>query len=267
MIKNRLSQLPIRLARRARRHVIFWRRQRQRRRFFRQFIPRDGLCFDVGANLGDRTDLFLALGARVVAIEPVAETAALLRQRFAGHARLTILETALGAAAGESTITVCTPHQLSTLALDWFAATDASRRFPGRAIVAAQRTPLTTLDHLIDLYGAPDFIKIDVEGYELEVLKGLSQPVPALSIEYTPETLEQAVACTDYLSGLGRIELNYSHGDSLTWALKEWLCAEALFPILRADCEQDVLQFGDIYVRFVQPGAATRAASHCRIKR
>ncbi len=249
MTENRLSHLPIRLLRRAKHHITAWRRQRQRRRFYRQFVPRGGLCFDVGANVGDRTDLFLALGARVVAIEPVAETAAFLRQRFASHSRLTILEMALGAAEGETTLTVCAPHWLSTLALDWFAATVASGRFPRRAIVEERRTPLITLDHLIGVYGAPDFIKIDVEGYELEVLRGLSQPVPALSFEYHTETLDKAAACLEQLGTLSALRANFSRGESLAWAQSDWLSPAQLLVQLHVEADRDRLQYGDIYVR------------------
>ena len=100
MTEINVLQLPRRLLRRASRQAAAWRRQHTHRRFYRQFVPHGGLCFDVGANVGNRVALFLALGARVVAVEPAAETAAILRQHHGTQPALTILETALGAHKG-----------------------------------------------------------------------------------------------------------------------------------------------------------------------
>ena len=53
--------------------VVAVRMHSERRReldLYRQFIRKGDLCIDVGANIGDKTDLFLRLGASVIAIEP-----------------------------------------------------------------------------------------------------------------------------------------------------------------------------------------------------
>src|SRR5690242_6305151 len=53
--------------------------------FYRQllngFSKRD-LIFDVGANHGSKSDIFLRLGARVVAVEPDETNQSILRQKF-----------------------------------------------------------------------------------------------------------------------------------------------------------------------------------------
>jgi hypothetical protein len=69
---------------------------------------------------------------------------------------------------------------------------------------------MTTLDRLIEQYGTPSFIKIDVEGFEYQVVKGLTQPVKTLSLEFTPEFIESTFKCIDHLQRLGNIRLNYS---------------------------------------------------------
>src|SRR4249920_1319317 len=52
-------------------HTLRRRRHaRTGRRFYSQFIGRRSLCFDVGANVGTRAEIFLSLGATVVAVEP-----------------------------------------------------------------------------------------------------------------------------------------------------------------------------------------------------
>jgi 16S rRNA A1518/A1519 N6-dimethyltransferase RsmA/KsgA/DIM1 with predicted DNA glycosylase/AP lyase activity len=68
--------------------------RRRRQNFYRQLIAPGDLCFDVGANIGDYTDTFLALGARVIAVEPQPSCADELRSRFAGNDRVTVLPVA-----------------------------------------------------------------------------------------------------------------------------------------------------------------------------
>jgi len=68
-------------------------------------------------------------------------------------------------------------------------------------------------------------VKIDVEGYELEVLLGLSQAIPALSFEYLPEATAAAVECIEALEQLGRYEYNHSRGESHVLSNSTWIDA------------------------------------------
>ena len=62
---------------------------------------------------------------------------------------------------------------------------------------------VTTLDALIDEFGAPAFCKIDVEGMEAEILQGLSSALPLIAFEYVPAALPIAQACLDRLCAIG----------------------------------------------------------------
>ena len=109
---------------------------------------------------------------------------------------------------------------------------------------------MTTLDKLIEEYGNPVFIKIDVEGFEFEVLKGLSKPVKMLSFEYTvPEQTNIAIECIKKLRSIdSQIECNYSFSDSMILSLPKWENAEKMIQTINSD---QFIQtgFGDIYVR------------------
>lgn len=215
--------------------------------FYSQFIGAGDLVFDVGANIGNRTKIFLRLGATVIAAEPLRECAQVLRA-FPSKS-LTVEQKALGAVRGHAEILVSNATVLSSLSREWVQAVAASGRFKDYTWHKKAIVPVTTIDALITKYGVPSFIKIDVEGYEYEVLQGLSAPVRTISVEFTPELIESTFRCLDYLATLGRTSLNYSLGESMILALDHWVTASELRRVLET-FKYDTEIFGDVYIRF-----------------
>ena len=173
---------------------------RRMARFYAQFIRPGDLCFDIGAHVGSRIGAWSRLGARVVAVEPQASLMRLLRHWYGKAPNVVLLEQALGSVPGRQVMHVShrTPT-LTTLSDEWLAKVSRAPTFAGTRWDSSVVVPVTTLDELIGRYGRPTFCKIDVEGYELEVLKGLSQPVPALSFEYIPAVTDLAADCVERL--------------------------------------------------------------------
>jgi hypothetical protein len=94
--------------------------------------------------------------------------------------------------------------------------------------------PLISLDELIARHGEPQFCKIDVEGFEHEVLGGLSQPLMALSFEYIPVAIDRAIACLERISTLGDYRYRHSRVETHRWADGGWLKLEAMIEHLSA---------------------------------
>jgi hypothetical protein len=88
--------------------------------------------------------------------------------------------------------------------------------------------PLTTIDGLIAEHGAPAFIKIDVEGFEAEVLAGLTTAVPALSFEFTTIQRDVARACIERCIALGYKQFNAVLGESHAFEHANWIGASAV---------------------------------------
>jgi len=214
------------------------------------FVRPGDMVFDIGAHLGDRTASFLRLGASVVALEPqprVFRTLRLLHGRAPGAV---LLPWAAGAETGEVTLHLNTRNPtVATVAKDFIAAADGAPGWQDQVWDDSVTVPVTTLDALIASHGAPQFIKIDVEGHEADVLRGLGTAVPALSFEFTTIQRAAAHACIDLLTGLGRYEFNLSLGEEHALRHHSWLPPEALRAALEA--LPDAANSGDVYARRV----------------
>lgn len=228
------------------------RREGRRLRFYRRFVKRGSLCFDVGAHIGDRTALLLRLGARVVAVEPQGTCQDKLQRLFGRDPAFALVGEAVGAEPGEAELRWPPGGRpLASLSREWTERVRATGRFGDLEWSAVERVPVTTLDELIERFGLPDFCKIDVEGYEAEVIDGLSRPIPALSVEFTPEHLEATERAVTRLDELGSYRFNYSLGEALVLAERTWLDADALLERLRRFADDSAV-FGDVYARLEQ---------------
>jgi FkbM family methyltransferase len=216
--------------------------------FYSQFVSSGKLCFDVGANIGNRVKILLALGASVVAVEPQEECVQILKKVFGKKQQLSIIPSALGEREGEAEIMISNSNTLSSMSTEWVQAVKDSGRFSEYVWEKKQKIHLTTLDSLIERYGTPDFIKIDVEGFEYQVLRGLSQSVPLISLEFVPERIEPTLKCIDYLANLGEIRLNHSFGESMQFSLESWVEPEEMKKLLSNISGKHDL-FGDVYIK------------------
>ncbi len=202
---------------------------RRLRRFYAPLIRPGDLCFDIGAHVGNRVAAWLGLGARVVAVEPQAHLMTWLRRLYGRAPGVTLVGAAVGASPGEGLLHVDPGNPtVATLSTAWMAAVGGDASFGRVRWDESTSVPVTTLDALIAAQGRPALCKIDVEGFEVEVLRGLSQPLPLLSFEYIPAAIDAAQACLARLAELGDYVYNSFPGESLRWAEAEWLSGAAM---------------------------------------
>lgn len=215
--------------------------------FYRQFIRPGDLVFDVGANRGNRTKIFHRLQAKVVAFEPQSLCADYLEMVYARCPSVQIVREALGPAEGQAEMLLNEDDVFSSFSADWVSTVERTGRFRTPGWNERKLTQMTTLDKAIRQYGLPAFIKIDVEGYELEVLSGLSTPIACISVEFTaPEYVGATLKCLDHMSTLGIVSAQLSFEESMQFELPTWVSSGQMKHVLGS---LDRTSWGDVYVR------------------
>jgi FkbM family methyltransferase len=215
--------------------------------FYKQFIRPGDLVFDVGANVGDKTAAFLELGARVVAVEPQESCWRVLKKRFREQThQVTIVTRALAEKEGVISLYVDKSATISSTSNGWIEAVKKSGRFSTHKWDNKVEVETTTLDCLIKKHGKPRFCKIDVEGAELDVLKGLSVPIDCVSFEFVPERIEKTAECIDKLSSVGRYHYNLCFGEAEFFQLSDIISDNEMKNYLMK-MEPLLTNYGDIY--------------------
>lgn len=225
--------------------------------FYGQLIAPDDLVFDVGANVGNRTKVFLRLGARVVAFEPQSSCARLLQQELGTHPGFRLVRKALGGKIGTAELRLGTQHVLATMSETWIQATQETGRFGAESWQGRELITVTTLDDAIREFGAPSFAKIDVEGYEPEVLSGLSQPLRSGSMEFAAEAFDGILSCMERLRSLHVYEFQFSAGETMRFVWTHWLDLVRARETLTRLIQEDKYAWGDLYFRMIRPDATT----------
>lgn len=223
-------------------------RHRRMVRFYGEFLGPGDVAFDIGAHVGSRVRAWRKLGAHVVAVEPQPDLVRVLRLMFGRDAGVTIVSDAVGARPGTARLGISTATPtVSSMSSSWRGSVGDDPGFARVRWDASVEVAVTTLDDLVAAHGRPAFCKVDVEGFELDVLSGLSRPLPALSFEYLPPAHEDALAVLARVAGLGDYRYNYSPVETMRWASPTWLDAEGLVALL--DRVRPAGRSGDVYAR------------------
>jgi FkbM family methyltransferase len=207
--------------------------RKQELAFFRKTLVgfrKNDLIFDIGANRGVKAAFFLKLGARVIAVDPDVSNQKTLTERFLAYRLrrkpVVIVGKAVSDRNGHATFWVSEPgFDMNTLNAKWAETLEKDPARFGRTFEFREKRQVETitLEQMISTYGLPFYIKIDVEGYELNVLKGLQTAVPYLSFEVNlPDFRLEGQQCINRLHDIAADGcFNCAVGCRLTFS--EWM--------------------------------------------
>ncbi len=225
-------------------NIIVMFRKKNMVNLYSAFVKKGDLVFDIGAYRGLITDVLLSIGAKVVAIEPNPEMFASLQKKYQDNPDVTVLNMGAGDADCELEFHINEKIPQSCTFSESFIN---DSRYSLRKWEKTVKVPVTKIDTLIDKYGSPTFIKIDVEGFEWSVIQGLTKKVPYLTFEFHREFIDDTKKCASHLAALGKVLFNYNLELNFKSTSPDWLTQDALFADLDSRGEENLK--GDIIVK------------------
>ena len=222
------------------------------------------LCFDLGSHIGARVDVLTSLACRVVAVEPHPYLAGHLRRRFARHPDVVVDERAVSTESGEATLHWSPGHlTVSSLHAGWLESLRAVRPHD-ISFTESQKVRTTTVGELIDEHGAPRYLKIDIEGSDLDVIRSLPTPIDIVSFEHLPRRMDSTAASLLALAALADYRYNYFVRESHRFRAPAPVTPEILLEELRRldhrgwSCDVYAFRRGEA----PRPGLKTASAGH-----
>jgi len=152
------------------------------KRVYLSFVKRGDIVLDIGANVGAHS-VFLShlvrAEGRILAFEPLEANVLALRETLRRRSRIdniNVFQRAVGASQVAEGVIIAVPGNDFTQAS---LKTHTAGSWRENAAVTEYRVPLTSIDSEEEVQSLPhlDFVKIDVEGAELNVLKGAARTV------------------------------------------------------------------------------------------
>ena len=174
-----------------------------------RYVNKGDIVFDIGAHHGEKSIKLVQYCSKLVLVEPQPDCLKVLKKKFLNFKNVEIIPYGVSSKKEILNLKINSQNPLVSTFSDHWDKGRFSNKYWDKSI----KIQTTTIDQLIKDYGKPKFIKIDVEGFELNVLKGLKEKTGIISFEFTSEFFEEAIKCLDHLNQLGYESFNFSEGE------------------------------------------------------
>ena len=201
--------------------------QQSNKTFYSKLINKGDLCFDVGANIGSKSRLFLSAGAKVIAFEPQSDCHEYLQNIKAKHSDFEFFPFAVGDKNEEKELHLATDIEVASFSVDFIQFYTNDKIQWNKK----EKVTVKTLNALIEQFGIPDYCKIDTEGYELNILSSLQYKIPLLEFEFTEGLFEDTLKIINILDTKSAT-FNFILNEHLKFKLSNWISAKELIEII-----------------------------------
>jgi FkbM family methyltransferase len=171
------------------------------------------LVIDIGANVGNTVEEFLNSSEQVICFEPNPALVSHLKNRF--FKRPVVVDgRGVSNHRGKQIFKISNTNTISTFSEDWINNSRFTDLYDWKREVEVETI---TMDDIIDEYGIPDYIKLDIEGYEYEVLTSFSKLLPntVFAFEWAEEQKNKINLIINHLTNLGYNQFSYTEADSI----------------------------------------------------
>jgi FkbM family methyltransferase len=214
----------------------------RKKKFYAALIQKNALCFDIGANHGTKSKLFLSIGANVIAFEPQTSCFAALSDLENQSSDFRFYPFAVGSKNERRQLRLANHDEVATLSdafVDYFTCDTIYWN-------GTETVEVKSLDALIAEFGLPDFCKIDTEGYEFEILSNLHHPIPMIEFEFTGGFIEETLKIITLLDN-ETTRFNYVLNENLKFKLTDWISGKEMETVFKSLPKEKL--HGNIFVR------------------
>ncbi len=206
--------------------------KRKQYQFYKKLINKNDLCFDVGANIGNKTTIFSKIGAKVHAFEPQKSCIPSLKKLQERYPKIDIHPYGVGNKNETQNLHLANYSEIATFSTKFIEEHSSNNVFWKEQ---QSEVPIKSFTDIIEKLGVPDFCKIDVEGYEALILTSNITPIPLIEFECTGAFLEEGIQIIKHLSSLGEICANFNKSENPYFEQKEWLSKDAMIAYLKSN--------------------------------
>lgn len=208
------------------RKIPILNRQKEKK-FYANLLFKNDLCFDIGANIGKKSKLMLLVGAKVIAFEPQSSCWKSLDN--IKHPNFKYFPFAVGATNDEKKLNLSNHSEVASLSEKFIERYTTNDVYWNNQ----EKVQVKSLDCLINEYGLPNYCKIDVEGYELEILSNLTYKIPLIEFEFTEKFIDETIKILEILDKYN-YQYNYILNENLEFQLTKWVSSDEIKDIIKS---------------------------------
>lgn len=181
------------------------------------------LFFDIGCNVGQWIEANLQGGNRIIGLEPNPIIYRKAKDRYKEGRRVLIYNLAASYESDKEIDFYIEKYDqnavCSTASPEWVN----NSRFTDTLKWDKIQVKTIALNDMIERFGEPEFIKIDTEGYEYHVIRGLYCAVCPLCFEWAEETGDDIIHSIDHLHAIGYNRFFILSGEDYTFRPSRWI--------------------------------------------